>query len=59
MSFSHVFLTRPQPQSGELANLLRPLGLEVVNQTAFSFRAVDPHTELHDYMAEAMKSGAD
>jgi uroporphyrinogen-III synthase len=45
MSFSHVLLTRPRPQSGELAAMLRPLGLEVVIQPAFSFSAVDSQAE--------------
>lgn len=56
MSFSHVLLTRPQPQSGELAALLEPLGLEVVIQPAFSFSALDAQAEQPEELAEALNA---
>ncbi len=58
MSFSHVLLTRPQPQSGELAAMLEPLGLTVVIQPAFSFSAVDAQAEQPGELADALNAGA-
>ncbi len=41
MKFSHVLLTRPRPQSEELARMLQPLGLTAVVQPAFVYSAVE------------------
>ena len=41
MKFSHIFLTRPLPQSEELAGMLASLGVETVVQPAFDYLAVD------------------
>ena len=41
MRFSHVFVTRPRTDSGELAALLAPLGVQVVQQPAFDFQELD------------------
>ena len=40
MSFSHVLISRPEPQCSELAELLRAHGLAVVAMPAFGFEAV-------------------
>lgn len=45
MPFTHVLLTRPEPQSLELAAMLEPLGLEAVVQPAFSYLPLDAATE--------------
>lgn len=45
MLFSHVLLTRPEPQSLELADLLAPLGLETVVQPAFTYAGIDAAAE--------------
>ena len=37
MRFSHVFLTRPRSESGDLAAMLAPLGMQAVVQPAFDF----------------------
>ena len=37
MKYSHVFITRPQPESEELSALLTPLGLQCVIQPAFTY----------------------
>lgn len=41
MKFSHVFITRPQRESEELAAMLAPLGLHTVIQPAFDYVALD------------------
>jgi len=41
MRFSHVFVARPRQESEELAEMLAPLGVQVVVQPAFDFRPVD------------------
>jgi uroporphyrinogen-III synthase len=41
MKFSHVFITRPQRESEELAAMLAPLGLHAVIQPAFDYVALD------------------
>ena len=52
MNFSHVFLTRPEPQGGELAAMLEPLGLVPVVQAAFSYESVDAReAQAGDYAA--------
>ncbi len=59
MKFSHVLLTRPQPQSGELAAMLQPLGLKTVVQPAFSFSAVDAQSAQPTELAALQGIGAD
>jgi uroporphyrinogen-III synthase len=49
MKYSHVFITRPQRESEELAAMLAPLGLHTVIQPAFDYVALaareeDPET---------------
>ncbi len=41
MKFSHVFITRPRPESEELAALLSPLGLTPIVQPAFNYFPLD------------------
>lgn len=41
MRFSHVFVARPRQEAEELAEMLAPLGVQVVVQPAFDFREVD------------------
>lgn len=48
MPLSHVFLTRPEPQSLELAAMLEATGLETVVQAAFSYSPLDATTEQPD-----------
>jgi uroporphyrinogen-III synthase len=57
MSFSHVFLTRPQAQSEELAQLLKPLGLEPVVQPAFEYVAQDARTEQAEEYSTLLAAG--
>ena len=60
MNFSHVLLTRPQPQSEELAEMLKPLGLEAVLQPAFSYSPVDARVAQEaEYLALAAASPGD
>lgn len=41
MKFSHVFISRPRPEAGELAGMLAPLGLHTIVQPAFEYAALD------------------
>lgn len=60
MNFSHVLLTRPQPQSGELAEMLKPLGLKAILQPAFSYSPVDARVAQEaDYLALTAASPGD
>ena len=59
MSFSHVFLTRPQSQSRELADMVESLGLQAVIQPAFSFSAVDVAEQQAEDLADLQTAGAD
>ena len=52
MRFSHVFVTRPRPESEELAAMLTPLGLQVVVQPAFDFRARDAAAEQPEVLVD-------
>lgn len=52
MRFSHVFVTRPQLESEELAAMLAPLGLQVVVQSAFDFRRRDVASEQPEVLAD-------
>ncbi len=52
MRFSHIFVTRPQLESEELAAMLVPLGLQVVVQSAFDFRGVDAASEQPEVLAD-------
>lgn len=57
MNFSHVLLTRPRPQSEELAEMLKPLGLEAVVQPAFNYSAVDAGVEQADDFSALTAAG--
>ena len=57
MRFSHVFLTRPQAQSDELASMLAPLGLEPVVQPAFEYVAQDAAKEQADEFSTLLAGG--
>ncbi|NNK32976.1 MAG: uroporphyrinogen-III synthase [Xanthomonadales bacterium] len=57
MPFSHVLLTRPQPESSELAALLTPLGLEVLIQPAFTYLPVNAQAEQADELVALERSG--
>lgn len=48
MPRSHVLLTRPLPQSQELASRLAPLGLQAVVQPAFDYLSVEVSREQAD-----------
>lgn len=41
MALSHVFITRPQPQAGELAAEVGTMGLQAVVQPAFTYAPLD------------------
>jgi uroporphyrinogen-III synthase len=56
MRFSHVFLTRPQSESGDLAAMLAPLGMQAVVQPAFDFLQRDAAASQPAVMA-ALESG--
>jgi len=45
MRFTHVFITRPQSESRELAALLAPLDLQVITQPAFDFEKLHAASE--------------
>jgi uroporphyrinogen-III synthase len=51
MRFSHIFVTRPWPESKELAAMLAPLGLPVVVQPAFDFMSRDAAVEQPELLA--------
>jgi uroporphyrinogen-III synthase len=59
MTFSHVFLTRPQVQSEELAQLLAPLGLEPVVQPAFEYVAQDARSAQAEEFSALLAAGPD
>jgi uroporphyrinogen-III synthase len=59
MKFSHVLLTRPRPDSLELAARLAPLGFEAIVQPAFHFLAVDAGSEQPAEMQLLADSGPD
>lgn len=52
MRFSHAFLTRPRSESGDLAAMLAPLGIQAVVQPAFDFQELDAAARQPDIMAE-------
>jgi uroporphyrinogen-III synthase len=52
MTFSHVFISRPQREAEELAAMLAPLGLQTVVQPAFDFVPLDARREEPDTFAE-------
>jgi len=56
MRFSHVFLTRPRSESGDLAAMLAPLGMQAVIQPAFDFLQRDAAASQPAVMA-ALESG--
>jgi uroporphyrinogen-III synthase len=56
--FSHVLLTRPRPESEELAALLRPLGPEPVILPAFDFAGIDIATEQPDVLLRMRQATA-
>jgi uroporphyrinogen-III synthase len=58
MRFSHVFVARPRQEAEELAEMLAPLGLQVVVQPAFDFRAVDSAAEQPELVAQLEAQGA-
>jgi len=58
MRFSHVFVARPRQESEELADMLAPLGVQVVVQPAFDFRPVDCAAEQPELLAGLDAEGA-
>ena len=58
MSFTHVFISRPQKESGELAAMLAPLGLQTVVQPAFSYFPEDIAFSQKEIFAEMDTAGA-
>lgn len=52
MTFSHVFISRPQREAEELAAMLAPLGLQTIVQPAFDFVPLDARREDPDTCAE-------
>jgi uroporphyrinogen-III synthase len=52
MRYSHIFLTRPQPESEELAQMLAPLGVGAIVQPAFDFEPVDAAREQGKLLSE-------
>jgi uroporphyrinogen-III synthase len=52
VTFSHVFITRPQREAEELAAMLTPLGLQSVVQPAFDYVALEARTEDPETYAE-------
>ena len=58
MRFSHVFVARPRQEAEELAEMLAPLGVQVVVQPAFDFRAVDSAAGQPGLVAELEAEGA-
>lgn len=59
MSFTHVFISRPRPESEALAALLRPLGLHTVVQPAFTYQPLDFRSEQTDISEEMDRAGPD
>jgi len=57
MKFSHVLLTRPRPQSEELAEMLKPLGLEAVVQPAFVYAALEARLAQKDDFSALLAAG--
>ena len=57
MRYSHIFLTRPQSEAGELAAMLSPLGLKIVIQPAFDFRELDASVEQPELLADLEAGG--
>ncbi|MDT8321611.1 MAG: uroporphyrinogen-III synthase [Xanthomonadales bacterium] len=51
-AISEVFISRPQPQAGELAVEVEALGLEAIVQPAFRFARVDLATEQPEALEE-------
>ena len=56
MTFSHILLTRPQPESEKLAAMLTPLGLEVLIQPAFDYLPVDAQAGQAEELAALARS---
>jgi uroporphyrinogen-III synthase len=52
VTFSHVFISRPQREAEELAAMLAPLGLETVVQPAFDYVALDARQDDPETFAE-------
>jgi len=52
VTFSHVFITRPQREAEELAAMLAPLGLQSVVQPAFDYVALEARSKDPDTCAE-------
>lgn len=47
MSPSHILITRPEPQSAELANMLADTGLRIIQWPVFRFRPGFPGIDFH------------
>ena len=52
MTFSHVFITRPEREAEELAAMLTPLGLQTIVQPAFDYVALEARTQDPETYAE-------
>ena len=46
MDYSHVLISRPEPEATELTQMISGLGLEVLSTPAFAFETAYPGTDL-------------
>jgi uroporphyrinogen-III synthase len=58
MKFTHVFISRPRQESEELADMLKPLGLQAVVQPAFNYFPQDIQVCQADVFAEMRTAAA-
>jgi len=58
MSFTHVLISRPQPESEELASKLAELGLQTIVQPSFHYYAADLQARQPEVLAEMQMAGA-
>jgi uroporphyrinogen-III synthase len=59
VKYSHVFITRPQPESEELSALLTPLGLQCVIQPAFTYAPLAAKALQKELFAELDQAGSE
>jgi len=58
MSFTHVFITRPRKESGELAAMLSRIGLQSLVQPAFIYLQVDAQHAQQEVFSEMDMAGS-